>query len=189
KSLVKQHGRQFFEPIGMALAANGIKQPNMANPKHLWALKGPLANYSKWLVGRQMHRSKYDLPDMPSRLKAHAEFASTWLQRSPLEISGTMRKFQLKLADRQCRMAELSGRVQLAVVILCTSLYAARHKNDIITEAADTICQELKRRIMGGLPTDRYFKQVTSLGRAISEGHFPGLDETPQAPTMMPYQN
>jgi alkylation response protein AidB-like acyl-CoA dehydrogenase len=189
KSLVKQHGRQFFEPIGMALAANGIKQPNMANPKHLWALKGPLTNYTKWLVGREMHRSKYELPDMPSRLKGHAAFASTWLQRSPLEISGTMRKFQLKLADRQCRMAELSGRVQLAVVILCTSLYAARHKNDIITEAADTICQELKRRMVGGLPTDRYFKQVTSLGRAISEGHFPGLDETPQAPTMMPYQN
>ncbi len=189
KSLVKQHGRQFFEPIGMALAANGIKQPNMANPKHLWALKGPLANYTKWLVGREMHRSKYELPDMPSRLKGHADFAATWLQRSPLEISGTMRKFQLKLADRQCRMAELSGRVQLAVVILCTSLYAARHKNDIITEAADTICQELKRRMVGGLPTDRYFKQVTSLGRAISEGHFPGLDETPQAPTMMPYQN
>jgi alkylation response protein AidB-like acyl-CoA dehydrogenase len=189
KSLVKQHGRQFFEPIGMALAANGIKQPNMANPKHLWALKGPLANYTKWLVGREMHRSKYELPDMPSRLKGHADFAATWLQRSPLEISGTMRKFQLKLADRQCRMAELSGRVQLAVVILCTSLYAARHKNDIITEAADTICQELKRRMVGGLPTDRYFKQVTTLGRAISEGHFPGLDETPQAPTMMPYQN
>ncbi|MDB5343787.1 MAG: mmgC [Schlesneria sp.] len=189
KSLVKQHGRQLFEPIGMALAANGIKQPNMANPKHLWALKGPLANYTKWLVGRQMHRSKYELPDIPSRLKGHAAFASTWLQRSPLEISGTMRKFQLKLADRQCRMAELSGRVQLAVVILCTSLYAARHKNDIITEAADTICQELKRRMVGGLPTDRYFKQVTTLGRAISEGHFPGLDETPQAPTMMPYQN
>lgn len=189
KSLVKQHGRQFFEPIGMALAANGIKHPNMANPKHLWALKGPLANYTKWFIGRQMHWSKYELPEMPARLKEHAEFAATWLQRSPLEISGTMRKFQLKLADRQCRMAELSGRVQLAVVILCTSLYAARHKNDVVTEAADTICQELKRRMVGGLPTDRYFKQVTALGRAIAEGHFPGLDETPQAPMMMPYQN
>lgn len=189
KSLVKQHGRQFFEPIGMALAANGIKQPNMANPKHLWALKGPLMNYSRWMIGRQMHRSRFDLPEMSSRLRAHAEFASTWLQRSPLEISGTMRKFQLKLADRQCRMAELSGRVQLAVVMLCTSLYAARHNNDVISEAADTICQELKRRMVGGLPTDRYFKQVTSLGRAIADGHFPGLDETPQAGLMMPYQN
>lgn len=189
KSLVKQHGRQFFEPIGMALAANGIKQPNMTNPKHLWALKGPLGNYAKWFIGRQLHQSHYELPEMPDRLRDHAAFAATWLQRSSLEISGTMRKFQLKLADRQCRMAELSGRVQLAVVILCTSLYAARHKNDVITEAADTICQELKRRMVGGLPTDRYFKQVTTLGRAISEGHFPSLDETPQASMLMPYQN
>ena len=100
-----------------------------------------------------------------------------------------MRKFQLKLADRQCRMAELSGRVQLAVVILSTSLYAARHKNEILAEAADTVCQELRRRMLGGLPTDRYFKQVTNLGKAVAEGHFPGLDETPLAAVLMPYQN
>ncbi|MBC8113849.1 MAG: acyl-CoA dehydrogenase family protein, partial [Candidatus Saccharimonas sp.] len=42
KSLVKQHGKQFFEPIGRTLATKGIKQPNLANPSHLWALKGPL---------------------------------------------------------------------------------------------------------------------------------------------------
>ena len=189
KSLVKQHGRQYFEPIGMALAAKGIKQPNMSNPAHLWTLKGPLMNYGKWFASRSMHRPHYDLPEMPSQLKSHADFASAWLQRSALEISGTMRKFQLKLADRQCRMAELSGRVQLAVVILCTSLYATRQKDEIVTEAADTICHELRRRISGGLPTDRYFKQVTALGKAIAEGHFPGLDETPQVALMMAYQN
>lgn len=189
KSLVKHHGRQFFEPIGMALAAKGIKQPNMSNPAHLWALKGPLMNYTRWFMGRKMHRAHYELPEMPQRLKSHAAFASDWLQRSALEISGTMRKYQLKLADRQCRMAELSGRVQLAVVVLCTSLYAARHKDDVVTEAADTICHELRRRMVGGLPTDRYFKQTTALGKAVAEGHFPGLDETPQAALMMPYQN
>ncbi len=187
KSLVKHHGREFFEPIGMALAAKGIKQPNMANPAHLWALKGPLMNYGKWFVGQNLHRAHYELPDMSVKLRQHADFAANWLQRSALEISGTMRKFQLKLADRQCRMAELSGRVQTAVVILCTSLYAARQKNGLITEAADTICQELRRRMMGGLPTDRYFKQTTALGSAVAEGHFPGLDETPQAELMMPY--
>ena len=189
KSLVKQHGRQYFEPIGKALAARGIKQPNMTNPAHLWALKGPLGNYTKWYMGRQFHRPHYELPEMPQRLKGHADFAAAWLQHSSLEISGTMRKFQLKLADRQCRMAELSGRVQLAVVILCTSLYATRHTDAVIQEAADTICRELRRRMSGGLPTDSYFKQVTKLGNAISEGHFPGLDETPQADLLMPYQN
>src|SRR5205814_6453547 len=81
KSLVKQHGRQYFEPIGMALAANGIKHPNMANPRHAWTLRGPLMNYGKWFVGRSMHRPRYELPEMTSRLKEHAQFAATWLQR------------------------------------------------------------------------------------------------------------
>jgi hypothetical protein len=43
--------------------------------------------------------------------------------------------------------------------------------------------------MLGGLPTDRYFKQVALLGDAISHGHFPGLDETPQAGLLMPYEN
>ena len=36
-------------------------------------------------------------------LREHAEFACERLQRMALEISGTMSRFQLKLADRQCR--------------------------------------------------------------------------------------
>ncbi len=199
KSLVKQHGKQFFEPIGMALAEKGIRQPNLANPSHLWAMKGPLMNYAKWFVGRKWHRPhlEFKLPDGyeasglegHARLRDHAEFAARWLQRSSLEISGTMKKFQLKLADRQCRMAELSGRIQLAVVVLVTSLYAARHDNEVIRAAGDTVCTELRRRLSGGLPTDRYFQQVTSLGDAIAHGHFPGLNETPQAGLLMPYQS
>src|SRR5262249_50638001 len=55
KSLVKHHGRQFFEPIGLALAAHKIKQPNLANPAHAWALKGPLWNYGKWFMSRSFH--------------------------------------------------------------------------------------------------------------------------------------
>src|SRR6185312_1209931 len=46
KSLVKQHGTQYFEPIGKALAAAGIKKPNMLNPAHAVALKGPLWEYA-----------------------------------------------------------------------------------------------------------------------------------------------
>lgn len=189
KSLVKQHGRQYFEPIGLALAAKSIRQPDLSNPAHLWALRRPLLNYGKWFAGRTLHRARCDLPEMPRALTEHARFAAHWLQRSSLEISGTMRKFQLKLADRQCRMAELSGRVQLAVATLVTSLYAARHDNEVIRDAADTVCQELRRRLTGGLPTDRYFKQVTMLGEAVAHGHFPGLDETPQAGLLMPYAN
>ena len=39
KSLVKEHGKQFFEPIGKAFQAAGISKPNMANPRHAWVVK------------------------------------------------------------------------------------------------------------------------------------------------------
>ncbi len=53
KSLVKHHGKEYFEPIGKALHAAGIKQPNMANPAHAWLLRGPLARYAGWYVKRR----------------------------------------------------------------------------------------------------------------------------------------
>ncbi len=187
KSLVKQHGRQFFEPIGKALAANKIKTPNLMNPNHFWALKGPLWNYTKWYTARSFHRPNASFGNLPRELQEHAEFAAAYLQRSALEVSGVMRKYQLKLADHQCRMADLSGQIQLATVILVTSLYAARQNNEIVRTAAATVCQELRRRIKGGLPSDRYFKQVTKLGAAIADAGFPELNDTPQAPIMMSY--
>ena len=36
KSLVKAHGKEYFEPIGRILFAAGIKQPNPFNPQHTW---------------------------------------------------------------------------------------------------------------------------------------------------------
>lgn len=187
KSLVKHHGRQFFEPIGLALAAKQIKQPNLMNPAHLWALKGPLWNYGKWFAARSFHRPRHSFADLPADLRDHADFAANWLQRSSLAISGVMRKYQLKLADRQCRMAELSGRIQLATVILVTALYAAKQSDEVVRSAAATICEELRRRMQGGLPSDRYFKRVTRLGTQVAERGLPELDQTPQAPILMPY--
>ncbi len=187
KSLVKQHGRQFFEPIGLVLAAKKIKQPNLMNPAHLWALKGPLWNYGKWMAGRSLHRSHQAFADLPKDLRGHAVFAADWLQRCSLLISGVMRKYQLKLADRQCRMADLSGRIQLATVILVTALYAAKQSDCVLRAAAATICQELRRRLLGGLPTDQYYKDVTQLGAMIAETGFPELGDAPRAPVLMPY--
>jgi alkylation response protein AidB-like acyl-CoA dehydrogenase len=188
KSLVKQHGMQYFEPIGKTLAAAGIKQPNLANPAHAWQLKGPLAQYGKWYLNETLRsRPTPKLPPMPEQLKRHAEFAAQWLQCSPKEISGTMRKHQLKLADRQCRISEISARVQDAVTILCTSLYAARHSDERVRDAADVVCQDLTRKLTGERPSDRYFRAVTRLGRKIAESGFPGMPSTPPDEILMPY--
>jgi hypothetical protein len=147
KSLVKHHGTTYFEPIGKALAAAGIKEPSPINPYHAWVLKDALAPYGWWLAGQYLPKQGAALPQMPDELREHAEFAVDQLQGSPLEISGTMRRHQLKLADRQCRMSELSSTIQALVVMLATSLYAADHGDETIRAAADILCHDLTRQI------------------------------------------
>jgi alkylation response protein AidB-like acyl-CoA dehydrogenase len=190
KSLVKQHGVQFFEPVGKALQASGIKKPNLANPAHVWALRGVMAPYAKWLAGQYMRpKPRTKLPSMPAALARHADFASSYLQRSPRDISGTMSKHQLGLADRQCRMSALSGQLQDAVTILCTALYAARQNDEIVRQAADIMCQDLTRKITGQHPSDGYYRKVTKLGDAIVGGGFKSIAGLDAGEIMMPYDN
>jgi alkylation response protein AidB-like acyl-CoA dehydrogenase len=189
KSLVKHHGKTYFEPVGKALAAAGIKKPNPLNPAHAWALRSVAMPYLKWLVARRLlPTAKSQLPSMPTPLARHAEFACNSLQEMSLEISDTMMKFQLSLADRQCRMAELSLRCQNFITMLCTALYGARQENEILRESADVLCQELTQQLTSKRPSNSYYKQVTQLGAAIAEGKFPGLAELQPDEILMPYE-
>ncbi|QDU58747.1 acyl-CoA dehydrogenase family protein [Aeoliella mucimassa] len=189
KSLVKHHGKTYFEPVGKALAAAGIKKPNPLNPAHVLKLAPVAWPYVKWVLGRRLRFAhKPALPNMPAALVAHAEFACDGLQQMALEISGTMSKFQLGLADRQCRMAELSSRCQTMLTLLATSLYAARQENALLTAAADTFCQHEIAKLTGRRATNKYYRQVTELGQAIVEQGFPGLEEIDIDDIKMPYQ-
>ncbi len=188
KSLVKHHGTKYFEPVGKALAAAGIRTMNPLNPAHLWALRGAMPPYAKWVLGQMLTpRPKTQLPPMPGELAKYAAWASQQLQRSPLEIDGTMRKHQLKLADRQCRMAELSGRIQTMIVMLATSLYAARSEDQVMQQAAAVLCHELQGRLTGRRPSDRDYRAVSQLGEAIAEGGFTSIAEIDPQEIMMPY--
>ncbi|HZN33837.1 MAG TPA: acyl-CoA dehydrogenase family protein, partial [Pirellulaceae bacterium] len=173
KSLVKQHGTEFFEPVGKALAAAGMKTFSPANPAHVWKLRQVLVPYASWTL-REMFASKShsELGNLPPQLREHALFAIRGLQRMPLEISEAMRKHQLKLADRQCRIAELSQRVQDTVVMLVTALWAHQRKNEATTQAADVLCQDMTRKLTGARPSDAYFKQVSELADAVQKGGF-----------------
>ncbi len=176
KSLVKDHGKRYFEPVGKALQSAGIRKPNMLNPLHLWALKGALVPYSGWMASQYLWpRSWSQLPTMPESLKRHAMCAIDQLQKSSKQISGAMRKHQLKLADRQCRMAELSTRVQSMVVMLCTSLYAARQQDQVVVDAADVLCQQITLDLTGRRPPDRFYRDITRLGETITDGGFTSL--------------
>jgi len=191
KSLIKEHGKTYFEPIGHALASSGIKKPNLANPTHLWALRGAMAPYAKWRIGQLLSGPRrVNWPQgMPKALQDHAAFASDQLAKIRMEISSTMTKHQLKLADRQCRIAEISARTQNLLTILATSLWASRQSGELVREAADVLCQDLTRAFTGARPSDRYFRQVTKLGEAIADGGFQDIAGVQTDEILMPYAN
>ncbi len=202
KSLVKEHGREYFEPIGRTLHEKGIKNPNLANPAHAWALRGPLMNYSKWFVreAARVNSASVDVSGVKrargankgeqnviQSLDQHLRYASSFLRKSRLEISGIMRTYQLKLPDRQCRMAELSGRIQSAVVMLCTSLYGLRQQDALTRAAANVACTHLRHKLDGQRYTDAELRAVTGLGSKIADGEFAPIAGLRTVQILMPY--
>ncbi len=188
KSLIKEHGKTYFEPIGRALQEAGIRAPNPMNPAHAWALRKALVPYMEWwarenlAVGRRAR-----LPEMPAALASHTAFAADGLRRSRLEISAVMRKHQLRLADRQCRMAELSRRLQGLVVMLATSQWASRQEDELVRSAADLLCRDLTRGLTGRRPTDADLRAAAKLGEAIVGGGFSAIAGIGPEAILMPY--
>lgn len=190
KSLIKEHGKTYFEPIGKALQAAGIRNPNLMNPAHAWALRKALVPYAEWWIKEHLaFGGGVPAVALPEPLDDHARFAIKALGRSRLEVSSVMRKYQLKLADRQCRMAELSQRIQDLVVILATSSWAGRQSSPVVHQAADILCQDLRRKLSGARPSDTYLRAVTKLGQTIADGGFEAIAGIVPEAILMPYKN
>ena len=180
KSLVKEHGKKFFEPIGRALQKHQLQNFSPANPRHLWLLRHELAQYGRWMLRQKFTgRVRQDVAGLNSKLAEHVDFALTAFHRAPEEISAVLRKHQLKLADRQCRMAELSHRMQSVVVMLVTALWADREKNEVATAAADILCRDLRRKLTGERPSDAYFRDASRLADMILSGGWDAIAEVP----------
>jgi alkylation response protein AidB-like acyl-CoA dehydrogenase len=190
KSIAKEHGKTYFEPIGQALQQHRMKGLNPANPAHLWKLRRELWSYGKWKIGQKFAgRDRAPVAGLSAGLQAHVDFARESFARLRTEISAAMAKHQLKLADRQCRMTELSQRAQDTVVMLVTALWAADQKNETAVAAADILCQDLKRKLTGKRPSDRYFRDVGKLADRILAGGFEALAGVHPSEILMPYEN
>jgi len=191
KSLVKEHGKQYFEPIGHALQRHQMKTFNPMNPLHAWRLKGELYGYGKWATREWMGLGKQNnhIPGINPRLEQHMYWAQDTFADLPLEVSSTMRKHQLKLPDRQCRMSELSQRVQDVVVVLVTALWANTQKNEVVLRAADLLCQDLRRKFTGARPSDQYFRATMELADMILSGGYEELTGIPRQEILMKYDN
>jgi alkylation response protein AidB-like acyl-CoA dehydrogenase len=190
KSLVKHHGSTYFEPVGKALQAAGIRRLNPLNPSHVWALRKAMPPYLGWWMREILSRKTLGhLPPLPAALRPLAEWARRRLQSSALEVSGVMRKHQLRLADRQCRMAEISDRVQSLIIMLASCLYAARQQDEVVHLACQAICQDLRRQWTGRRATDAEIRVLSRLGEALADGAGTLLQDVPSADVLMPYAN
>src|SRR5262249_42865938 len=148
---------------------------------HAWALRKELGLYGRWWMGRRMlGRDRQRVAGLDARLQGHVDFALHGFQKSADELSAAMRKHQLKLPDRQCRVAELSQRVQDRVVILVTALWAHQQKDEAAVAAADILCQDLRRKLTGERASDRYFRDVNKLADVILAGGFEALAGVPR---------
>ncbi|HYV34173.1 MAG TPA: acyl-CoA dehydrogenase family protein [Gemmataceae bacterium] len=189
KSLAKHHGQKFFEPIGKALQKHKIRAFRPMNPLHLWKLRSELSAYTKWSMGQRLRgRDRQQVPGLDKRLTEHLNFALEQFQRFPLELSGAMSKHQLKLADRQCRMAELSQRVQDTVVILVTTLWAHQQASAVAVGAADMLCQDMRRKLTGQRASDHYFRDAGQLADLIIGGGYEELAGVRREEILMRYE-
>jgi alkylation response protein AidB-like acyl-CoA dehydrogenase len=194
KSLIKEHGKTYFEPIGRTLHEAKVSRPNLMNPAHAWMLRHALIPYAEWFLKERLSLAfggSGCKVDLPKPLDDHARFAIDALRNGRLEVSGVMRTHQLKLADRQCRMAELSQRLQDLMVIVTTCCWAGRQSSPVVQAAADVLCRDLRRKLSGRRPSDADIRTTTKLGETIASGGFEaiaGAGIEPEA-ILMPYEN
>jgi hypothetical protein len=153
-----------------------MKTFNPMNPVHAWKLRREGVPYAKWMMGRWFQgRDRQQVSGMNRSLAEHVSFALDQCQRHAGEISAAMRKHQMKLPDRQCRMAELSQRVQDTMVILVTALWGHRQSTEMASAAADILCQDLRLKLTGQRPSDRYFRDIGRLADMVIAGGFKDL--------------
>jgi alkylation response protein AidB-like acyl-CoA dehydrogenase len=188
KSLAKAHGQKFFEPVGLALQREKIKSFNPANPAHAFALRNELVPYAMWRAGKMFESpDNHQVAGLDAALQEHVDFAMDMLHEVPIELSQNMVKHQLKLADRQCRIADLSRRVQDTIIILVTSMWAHQQQDKVMIAAADILCQDLRRSLTGERPSDKYFRACSKLADMIIAGEYKELASIDQADILFSY--
>ena len=179
KSLVKEHGKTFFEPVGELMAGLGKKSPS---PMDIVKNYKTFMPYANWMV-KEMFLPKSGIRPIGFNedLVKHANFAIKGLQKSGREISGLMRRHQLRLADRQCRMSILSRKIQNLMTMMATICYAFAKADYLTAQIADVSCENLKNKITGKHLTDSQIRKSVSLGEKLC------CDQVSQKSILMTY--
>jgi len=120
--------------------------------------------------------------ELPESLATRAGQAWRELRLAATEIRQLRERFGPALADQQTRTVEVADRVLKSVVLLCTSLWAARSDDEILHLAAQVLAQELSARRRD----DDDHLAIDRLGEAIVDGHFAPLEGIDPAPVLLP---
>ena len=120
KSLVKEHGKAVLRADRQGAAAAPDEDVQPGQPAcTCGSCAASCGRYAQVVAGPEVHAAATGRrsPGMDRAAgRARRLRPGRVRQRHASELSAAMRKHQLKLADRQCRMAELSQRVQDTVV-------------------------------------------------------------------------
>jgi len=166
KSLVKEHGKTFFEPVGQLMSDLGKKNPTLVD---VIKNRETFMPYVNWMFKEVVFPKGGIRPiGFNKALVSHANYAIKGLQKTAWEISSLMRKHQLKLADRQCRMSILSRKIQNLVTMMATVCYAFAKADTLTAHIADVSCDNLRNKITGDHQTDMQIRNSVSLGRELS---------------------
>jgi len=188
KGLVKAHGEKFMGPIAKKLGQHKIKNFNPMNPSHAWKLRKELLGLAGWIVKSELNRSdKQKVAGLTPALQRHVDFATKHFRALPRTVNGRLLKHQMKLADRQLVMINLSMEVQRTVTILAVCQHAQAMGDEATILAADVLCQDLIRKIKPALVSDKYMRDVTKLGQLVAEGKFKQLATTMHSAIIEPY--
>jgi hypothetical protein len=130
---------------------------------------GVFVPYAKWIFTEATTIKSGIRPiGFNKNLVSHANFAIKNLQSSAWEISSLMRKYQLKLADKQCRMSILSRKIQNLITMMVTICYAFAKADTTMALIADVSCENLKNKITGNHPTDKQIRKSVDLGEILA---------------------
>jgi hypothetical protein len=147
-------------------------------PLVFWALSNELRGRFTFGKVRGVH----------PKLQAHAKFARTMFARQSRSVYRNMLAKQVRLADEQDLMVdELSMRTQKAVVMLVTCYHATAKGDDTTIAAANVLCMDLKRELVGGDKSAAYRRSVRKLADAVMDGKFEQLKDTPETPILRRY--
>ncbi|MBY0358515.1 MAG: acyl-CoA dehydrogenase family protein [Candidatus Obscuribacterales bacterium] len=193
KGLAKEHGLAYMLPVGKALKAV-TKEGKWVSGGASFAWNG--VRYATWRAGKFVRSFlakfglgyKQKVSGMNKRLQGHVDFALKLFTELSSELSGAMVKHQLKLADRQCRIAHLSTRVQKTLTILVTAMHGHQKGDEVTLRAADILCQDLRRELSGEQPSDAYFKACSDLADLIVAGRMTQLEGIPSTQVMQSYK-